>query len=350
MATVIWTRGCVFQCSYCANETFYKQANSTPRKYYRKKDVVPLIEELAYFKKKYDLNFLMFVDDIFPLHEPELIDEFCKLYKEHVDLPFSVNLQCKLVKEECFAKAVDAGLRNVCVGVESGSSKVRKNVLRRNYRDEDLFRVFGFAKKYKIRHSSFNIIGLPYEERDDILKTIELNRKINPSSATVTFFHPYRGSPLRELCVELGYVGESESRHEDVYRSDSQINLPQITKKELKGLMQNFQLYMKLPEEYRELIEKQESPDRDEEAQKIRDEILLPKFREVQSKEPQWDFRKKQKWWTSDDHEESELPQELYPGFTTPESEKLLPNTATGDAGFYPMPKGDDVKRENRND
>ena len=339
MATVIWTRGCVFRCSYCANETFYKAANATAREYYRKKDVKELVEELAYFKKKLNLNFLMFVDDIFPLHEPEMMDEFCTLYKKHVDLPFSVNLQCKLVKEDCFAKAVDAGMRNVCIGVESGSPRVRKDILKRNYKDEDVLRVFGFAKKYKIRHSSFNIIGLPYEAREDIFQTIELNRKINPSSATVTFFHPYRGAPLRELCVKLGYIDKDAAKHEDVYRSDSQINLPQITKSELKGIMQNFQLYMKLPEEYKEIIEKQESPDRDEEEQKLREEVLLPKFREVQAKEPQWDFRKKQKWWTTDIDEESTLPQELYPGFTTPRSESrvTLPNTKPGDAGFYPL-------------
>ena len=132
---------------------------------------------------------------------------------------FSVNLQPRLVREDTFAMAVDAGLRNISVGVESGSDRVRRKVLKRNYRDEHTQFVFDLAHKYKIRCSSFNIIGLPDEDREDIMKTIMLNRELNPTSATVTFFHPYRGAPLRSLCVERGYIPPNQGKHEDVYRS-----------------------------------------------------------------------------------------------------------------------------------
>jgi anaerobic magnesium-protoporphyrin IX monomethyl ester cyclase len=323
MATVVWTRGCVFRCSYCANETFYKAANANAKTYYRKKDVKPLVEELAAFRDKFNLNFFMFVDDIFPLHEPELMDEFCKLWKEHVNLPFSVNLQPRLVREDTFKLAVEAGMRNICVGVEAGSSRVRRKILKRNYEDEHVERVFKMAHKYKIRCSSFNIIGLPDEEREDILETIALNRKIKPTSATVTFFHPYRGAPLRELCVERGYIDSEQGKHEDVYRSDSQLNMPQITKGELKGLMSSFQLYMKLPAAYNKLIEAQENLDTFE-AQMIREKILLPEFKKIQDREHQWDFTKEKEWWVSTPVEE-----------VTPKID--LPATEPGDAGFFPL-------------
>ena len=128
------------------------------KQYYRKKDVKLLVKELAEFRDKYDLNFLMFVDDIFPLHEVELMEEFCSLYKEHVGLPFSVNLQPRIVKEEGFKLAVEAGMRNICCGVESGSKKIRRNVLKRNYDDEHVVKVMNLAHKYNIRCSSFNIL------------------------------------------------------------------------------------------------------------------------------------------------------------------------------------------------
>jgi len=328
MATVVWTRGCVFRCSYCANETFYKMAKKTAKQYYRKKDAKLLVKELAEFKEKYNLNFLMFVDDIFPLHEPEIMEEFCRLYKEQVDLPFSINVQPRLVREEPFAMAVDAGLRNVCCGVESGSDRIRRKVLKRNYDDEHVVRVFNLAHKHKIRCSSFNIIGLPDEERSDIFDTINLNKKIQPTSATVTFFHPYRGSPLRKLCVERGIIDEDQGKHEDVYRSDSQLNMPQITKQELKNLMKSFQLYMKLPEEYHKLIEMQEDQSTFE-AKMIREKILLPLYNEIQIGQSQWDFRKKEEWWKS---ESSGLDEVI-------NSKIKLPGTKPGDAGFFPLHK-----------
>jgi radical SAM superfamily enzyme YgiQ (UPF0313 family) len=228
------------------------------------------------------------------MHDVDLVKKFCDAYKKYVNLPFSVNLQCKLIKEEAFAIAVDAGLSNICVGVESGSENIRRKVLKRNYKDEDVIRAFDLAHKHKIRSSSFNIIGLPDETREDILQTIELNRQAKPDSATVTFFHPYRGAPLRKLCVEKGYINEEDSKHEDMYRAESHLNMPQITKKELSNLMQAFQLYFKLPKKFWPLIKESEDLT-SAKAQKIREDILLPAFREVLSKETKFDFTKNKK-------------------------------------------------------
>jgi len=318
MATVVWTRGCVFHCSYCANETFYKACNVTPKQYYRKKDVEEFIDELQELKEDHNLNFLMFVDDIWPMHDVDLVGKFGELYKKYVDLPFSVNLQCKLIKDEAFSIAVDAGMRNVAIGIESGSSRIRKDVLKRNYNNDDVVRAFDLAHKHKIRSSSFNIIGLPYETREDIFKTIELNRLANPDSATVTFFHPYRGAPLRKLCIQEGFIQETDSNHEDMYRSESQLNLPQITKKELSNLMQAFQLYFKLPKDFWPLIEANEDTS-SEKAKKVREEILLPAFYEVQSKEMKFDFTKKTNWYSDRGTPDRRILQELYPGFNTPD-------------------------------
>jgi len=295
MATVIWSRGCIFSCNYCANSSFYKSANIKAKQYYRIKDVKFFIQELKIIKEKYNLNFLMFVDDIWPMHKIELIKEFCNLYKKEVNIPFSINLHCKIVNEESFSMAVDVGLRNVCIGVESGNKRIREQILNRRYSDDDLKFVFGLAHKYKIRCSSFNIIGLPFENRQNILETIELNKKLNPHSATVTFFHPYRGSVLRQMCIDEKYI-DDENFYEDVYRVESRLNMPQITKKELTGLMNSFQLYLKLPEKYYSLIEKQENEELIE-SKNIRNNILMPIFNEIQSKEPKWDFNKKTEWW-----------------------------------------------------
>lgn len=279
MATVVWTRGCLFHCSYCANKSFYDTMGVNAKTYYRHKDVDLLIEELKTFKEQFNLNFIMFVDDIFPLQNIKLIKDFSKLYKEKVGLPFSINVQPTIVNEESFQLIVDAGLKNICCGIESGNKEIRKNVLDRNYNDDDVLKVFALAHKYNIRSSSFNIIGLPFETRENIMDTIALNKKANPDSATVTFFHPYRGSKLREVCIKNKLIEPGQDLHEDIYRETSHLIMPQISKEELKGLMSSFQLYMKLPEEYYKLIQMQENQDSFE-AKLIREKILLPKFKE----------------------------------------------------------------------
>ena len=61
MATVVWTRGCVFRCSYCANETFYKAAEVSAKEYYRKKDADLLSDLKTFLGLSFTVLFLISV-------------------------------------------------------------------------------------------------------------------------------------------------------------------------------------------------------------------------------------------------------------------------------------------------
>lgn len=281
------TRGCLFRCKYCGNfalSRIYKHKGE----FYRIKKPDLLIKEIVSYKEKYNLNFVFFIDDIFPLHEREILDDFCRLYKKHVDLPFSVSLHPGLIEEWAFAKMVDAGCRNVCVGLESGNPKIRKDVLGRIYKNDQIIYVFSLARKYKIRSSSFNMIGIPYEKRVHIFDTIELNRKANPTTTTLTFFHPYRGTELRNLCIKENFFDPcKEKKYENVYRAESCLSLRQISNKTLRGLFQTFQLYFKLPKIFYGLIWIAEG---DNFLNKIIFDILKRIFYRLTDKESKWDF------------------------------------------------------------
>ncbi len=289
MGTFIVTRLCLFRCKYCANfalNEIYKNKGS----FYRIRRPDAAVRELKFFKEKYKLNFLMFVDDIFPLHKPEFVDEFCRIFKKEINLPFSMNLHPNFITEEPFAKLVGAGMRNICIGLESGNMRIRKDVLGRNYQNEQVVKVFNLAHKYRIRSSSFNMIGLPYETRRNIFETIELNRKANPASATLTFFHPYRGTELRGLCIQESLFDPAKDKEEEnVYRVESHLKLPQISKEELKGLFQTFQLYFKLPKAFYPFIRIAEG--NSVLAKKVMD-LLKKIFYKLTAKEMIWDFSK----------------------------------------------------------
>jgi len=295
MATVMWTRGCLYHCHYCANSSYvnvYKGKGS----FYRIKDPEIFVKELKDIKEKFNLNFLFFVDDIFPLHKKEIIEKFCKLYSKEVDLPFSINLHPLLVTEEQLKKVFEIGCVNICVGLESGSTEIRKKILGRNYEDSKIISIFKYANANNIRSSSFNMVGLPHETREDIMSTIELNKKAGPTSATLTFFHPYRGTVLRDRCLSEGLFDSSEEQNaENVYRAESRLNLPQISKEELRGLFNTFQLYFKLPREYYAMIQLAESDT--ELGQRLLKEVLKPKFEELTKDEMEWDFLNRRESW-----------------------------------------------------
>jgi len=283
------SRGCLYRCKYCANRALsgiYKDKGA----YYRVRRTESAIQEMAAYKKKYNLNFAMFLDDLFPLHKPGVAEEFCRLYKKHVGIPFTVNLHPELVKEEQFAKLVEAGCRNICVGVESGSPRVRKDILARHYKNEEVVRVIALARKYKIRSSTFNMLGMPSETRKEIFETIEVNKKAKPTTTTLTFFHPYRGTDLRDFCIKEKFFDLSkEKEYENVYRAESCLELPQISSVTLRGLFKTFQLYFKLPKIFYPLIQIAEG---ESFLAKAVFNMLKSVFYYITAKESKWDFTK----------------------------------------------------------
>jgi len=291
MGIFFTTRGCLFPCKYCANLEFSRMYKDKG-KFYRIKKPELSIREISSYKEKYGLDFSFFMDDIFPIHVPEVLDEFCRLYKKEIGLPFSINIHPALVKEESFARIVDAGCRNICVGLESGSPGIRNKVLGRTYDNDLIVRIFELARKHKIRSSSFNLIGLPHETRNDIFQTIELNRRARPTTTTLAFFHPYRGTELRDLCIkERLFSPEKEKEYESVTRVQSLLKLPQISGKTLNGIFRTFQLYFKLPKAFYFLIRIAEN---DSLPGRIAYNMLKGIFYILTYKDLGWDFSKGQ--------------------------------------------------------
>jgi radical SAM superfamily enzyme YgiQ (UPF0313 family) len=281
------TRGCLFRCTYCANFALgeiYKDKGFL----YRIRRPEAAIKEMRYYKNKYDLNFIFFVDDIFPLHKSEILEEFCYLYKKEIALPFSVSLHAELIKEKQFAQLVDAGCCNVCVGLESGSQRIRQDIFERRCRDEQIINAFSLARKYGIRSSAFNIIGIPGETRKEIFETIELNRRANPTTTTLTFLHPYRGTKIRDLCIRAKYFDPTKERdYEKGYRMETCLNMPQVSSKTLSGIFKTFQLYFKLPKCFYPFIRLAEGNSCF--ANSIFN-FLKKIFYRITSKEAEWDF------------------------------------------------------------
>ena len=77
------------------------------------------------------------------------------------------------------------------------------------------------------------------------MDTIKLNRDAKTEASSVNLFYPYRGAPLRDLCIKEGFItGEEEAIG---FRTGTVLKMPQITPAQLLALQQTFQFYIRLP-------------------------------------------------------------------------------------------------------
>jgi len=214
------------------------------------------IDNLVHLKEKYDINFFQIIDDDFMLHSLDEIKVFHDLYKEKVNLPFWIQAEANNVTDEKISYLKDAGLIAVAMGIETGNDYIRRKIYSRPTSKEASIRAFKIMHKYGIRTSGNVIVGVPNEGRKEIFDSIDLVRKCKPKSLSVNPYQPFYGTKLRDYCVEKGYLDKDYVHDGRIPPTEPVLNMPQITKSEIKGLVRTFALYAVLPKKYWPTIKK----------------------------------------------------------------------------------------------
>jgi radical SAM superfamily enzyme YgiQ (UPF0313 family) len=119
-----------------------------------------------------------------------------------VNLRVSRNLQA----ETLFTAMAAANFSFVNIGLESGSERVRREVLHRNYSNDDIIQTVKAARQFGLSVCLFNMIGLPTETYAEHLETVRINRLCQPDWHYTGVFFPYPGTDLYQQCKELGML------------------------------------------------------------------------------------------------------------------------------------------------
>lgn len=256
----------MYKCSYCVNHVLQKLLASCG-KYHRRKSVAVAVKQLRELKEKYQFEMIRFWDEDFTMFPLEYLQEFAALYKKEVNLPFLVYAGTRTITEEKVACLKDMNCVTIAIGVESGNAWLRKYLLNRDISDEEILEKFEIVQRANIRVSAYNMIGLPFETREMVFDTIQLNRKLHASTSSVAPFKPYPQTKLHDLAKEFGLL----HRTPDYMSWQSDLDSPYLSHREMDGLVRTFSLYTKLSEELFPALKRCEYDD--EYAQE-----MLPKF------------------------------------------------------------------------
>jgi radical SAM superfamily enzyme YgiQ (UPF0313 family) len=252
-AEVIASRGCPYACTYCFNVPFFeiyeKDLRGTERKvtmkdFIRRRSVRSTVDML---KEARDNNphvkYFTFVDDVFAIYSRWLAD-LAPLYKEEIGLPFAATSQPLAFNEKIARLLKEMGCKVVKMGVEAGDPEIRNRVLNRNIPDNVLIDAFTLARQFGLKPQAFNMIGLPSETRENMLRTASLNAELRAYIVWISTFMPYPGTVLYDYCLENNLVDHQKWDEVRSYRGGSVLKETSFTQLELEKIRVLFRWYL----------------------------------------------------------------------------------------------------------
>ena len=246
---ILLGRGCPFECSYCCNHSLKKLARGRYVRFRSPENILAEIEDvLRHYPLTKDIYFEV---ETFGANLKWSLELCTALTKSNAarsaPLSFGVNIRITpnltLKMDALFREMKNSNFRYVNIGLESGSERMRKDILSRNYANEDIVKAVALAKKYGFQVYLYNLIGLPFETVEDFNQTVALNRICLPDFYYLSIFFPYPGTRLHTMCRENGFL-PSGFLETDLERVSAGLSFPGFTKNQIQKAYIWFDYYV----------------------------------------------------------------------------------------------------------
>ncbi|OPZ65177.1 MAG: Ribosomal protein S12 methylthiotransferase RimO [Candidatus Aerophobetes bacterium ADurb.Bin490] len=195
-ALVQTTRGCPFLCTFCA----YGKSKC------RERNVESVIQEIKYLKSNFSIKSFLFFDDTISIKGGR-IEELCKRMEEEGlnTLEWVCCTRANLVNYEMLKAMKKAGMKEIAIGVETGSAEILK-LAKKGVTLEDIRQAAKWCKELGIMFYALVIIGLPGETKETVKETIKFIKEIDPFYTQVCFSTPFPNTDIYKYYEENGFL------------------------------------------------------------------------------------------------------------------------------------------------
>lgn len=237
------SRGCPYACNYCVNSTLKKIQKDCGR-YFRYQSAEKTFKDLLQLKELFGVNWIKLLDDSIMSLPADVIKELHdKLIK--LDIKFGCSVRPETTTVDKVKLLKDMGCVAMSVGIESGNEEIRKVQLGRRMSNEHIKNAITIMKQAGIRVSTFNMVGLPNETRENVFETINLNRELQVSACNCYVIFPYPGTPI---AISSGRSYRDANGKFIPVEQASSFLLSKMQADEVEGLHKVFNLYLHLPQ------------------------------------------------------------------------------------------------------
>ncbi len=217
---IMTSRGCPFNCYFCATPINWGRR-------VRGHSVERVIEEIEFLIEHYGAEFIWFYDDTLNYNPKRLHKLMDIIIERKYDIKFANEFRIDAIDKPLLEKMKRAGLEIGYFGIEAGASRVRRNIVKKNFEIEKAYQFLKWSRELDFIPGPFFIFSHHTETWEEAKETIDIIGKvkdINPNAdISVAILHIYPGTPLEFIAKEEGILPKdfSWSKEEDMKRVET---------------------------------------------------------------------------------------------------------------------------------
>lgn len=198
MTTMITTRGCPMQCSFCSSAAMHG-------KKIRERSVENIVDEIEYLNTNYDIDTIAFMDDTFTLKKRKVMAICDEILKRNIEIMWGCTSRVDTLDEKLLKKMKEAGCITIFIGVESADQQQLDNMCK-NTTIAKIENAFKIAHKLKIRTIASVALGMPGDTKEIMNKTVKFVHKLKPNYAIYSLATPYPGTKFYKEAFEKNLI------------------------------------------------------------------------------------------------------------------------------------------------
>lgn len=206
--SMITSRGCPFQCTFCSSHlTFGRKVRyRSPRN---------VVDEIEHMVNKYKVKGISFVDDTFTLNSKRTSAICSEIISRGINVQWMCMGRVDTTSKELLEDMKKAGCISIGYGIESGSQHVLDEYIKKNISLEAAQKAIKITKEVGLTSVAYFMIGTPGETIDDIHKTIEFAKKLNPDAVNFSITIPMPGTEMFNIANKMGTIKVNSFRDYD---------------------------------------------------------------------------------------------------------------------------------------
>ncbi len=197
VANMLTSRGCPYgQCTFCfeAGEGAQIYRRHSPRR---------VVAEIKLLVNDLGIKEIAFWDDNFLINE-DWIFQFCDLLDEtKIKIPWSTIARVDTITERMLKRAVNSGLWNVFLGIESGSQDLLDNI-KKGITLDQARQVVKWCNELGVDTRGSFMLALPGETPEKARRTIDFACEIGVTYAQFMLTYPEWGTRLYDTAMAVG--------------------------------------------------------------------------------------------------------------------------------------------------